>query len=96
MTIEAIAYGVPIVCFDNASGTVEVLVENDLGPDCVAGFLDVEEMARKASALAHSPAHRAAMSEAYRKIAVSKFSMPLYVREIERVALGAVEQAVRH
>ena len=96
VTIEAIAYGIPIVCFNNASGTVEVLVENDLGPDCVAGFLDVEEMARKASALAHSPARRTEMREIYRNIAASKFSMPIYVREIERVALEAVEQAVRH
>jgi glycosyltransferase involved in cell wall biosynthesis len=96
VTIEAIAHGIPIVCFNNASGTVEVLVENDFGPDCVAGFLDVEEMARKASALAHSPARRAAMREAYRNIAANKFSMSLYVREIERVALGAVEQLVRH
>ena len=46
--IDAICVGLPIVCFANASGIADILMEEGLGKSCVSPFLDTAAMAHLA------------------------------------------------
>lgn len=62
VAIDAMCAGLPLVCFDRASGIADVLQTSGLGEHCVAAYMDTADMARKAVALldqASSPGIRA-------------------------------------
>ena len=95
VTIEALSAGVPTICFEGASGTVETLNATGCGTACVARFLDVDDMVEKAGKLLTSDTAMQNVGEALRRSTKSLFSMERYVQEVENVALRAVEQT-RH
>ena len=91
--IEAMAAGLPMLCFDNTTGFVDVLNRHGIGKACIARYLDVEDMATKIAALAASPNQRIELAAIGRKIVAETFSMPTYVERIEQLALQATQQA---
>jgi glycosyltransferase involved in cell wall biosynthesis len=88
--IEAMAAGLPLVCFDNASGFPDMLSRLNLEPDCVARYLDVDDMTDKLAALVTDPARRMAVGARLSQAADRTFSMPDYVHRIEELARQAV------
>ena len=77
VAIDAICEGLPVVCFDRASGIADVLRANGLQERCVADYLDSTDMAQKAVCLLEdqvSPTVR----QALRRIGANAFSMPGY------------------
>jgi hypothetical protein len=81
IAIDAICKGLPIVCFDKASGIADVLKDSNLGADCVAAYINPSDMTHKAMRLC-TDAHRPRVQQALRAIGEGAFSMPRYCRQL--------------
>jgi lipopolysaccharide biosynthesis protein/glycosyltransferase involved in cell wall biosynthesis len=91
--IEALDTGLPVVCFDKTTGIADVLTANGLGPELVAPYLDVDDMARKVIALARSkPLHERISAQAA-ALARATFNMPAYVSSLKELGEQGVELA---
>ncbi|WP_156386589.1 rhamnan synthesis F family protein [Aureimonas sp. Leaf454] len=91
ITIDAAAHGIPVICFDQASGMAELLSASEETRDLVVPHLDAAAAAAIILDLSRDPARHAALSQAMRALAERNFDMTAYVAEID--ALG--HQAAR-
>jgi LmbE family N-acetylglucosaminyl deacetylase/glycosyltransferase involved in cell wall biosynthesis/GT2 family glycosyltransferase len=80
--LEAGSLGKPIVCFDNAGGTPEV-VEDDAG--FVVPYLDIEAMAKAVVRLAEDPELRARLGENARRKIVDRYDIQVGAARITGV-----------
>jgi glycosyltransferase involved in cell wall biosynthesis len=55
VAIDAMAQGLPVVCFDQTTGIADLLRDVDVAGDCVAPYLDIGAMADRLIALAAAP-----------------------------------------
>lgn len=83
VAIDAMCAGLPVLCFDRASGISEILTENGLGDLCVASYLSPESMARKMIALGRSPELRRRASADSSRLAARIFDMDRYVSRLQ-------------
>ena len=81
--------GLPVLCFERTSGIADFLLENGLGEQCVAKYLDTHDLAQKVRALANSDELRARVSGQCRVAAEKEFDMNAYSFKIEAIALQA-------
>ncbi len=97
VTVEALAMGLSVVCFEKTTGIADFLSEIGLAEHCVAKYLDTNDLARKVVALANSEDLRADVSGRSRAAAKSAFDMSAYASKLEAIALQAVgaEEVVR-
>ena len=95
VAIDALLAGRPVLCFEKTTGVADFLIENGLGDQCVANFLDTNDLARKVKALANSDDLRAHVSERARAAAEKEFDMKMYVSRIEAIAQQAVGNEAR-
>ena len=95
VAIDAMAHGLPVVCFDRASGIADVLVEEGLRDTLVAGYLDAHDMAAKVLDLASSPDLRQQVRQRVIEVVDSRFNMDTYVGSLERLALDAGARLAR-
>ncbi|PYE16603.1 glycosyl transferase family 1 [Paraburkholderia silvatlantica] len=86
IAIDAMAAGLPVLCFEKASGVAENLVGDELTRQCVLPFLNTEEAARRIVELYRDPHLRANLSDSMRKLAKDRFDMSRYVKQL--VELG--------
>jgi glycosyltransferase involved in cell wall biosynthesis len=86
VAIDALFHGVPVLCFDKASGIVDILREEGLEDACVAPFLDVKTLAEKTSKLFNSVEYYQATKEKCQLLAQARFSMSNYVSDLEQIA----------
>jgi len=86
------AHGVPVLCFDQASGIADFLIDVGLKDDCVAGYLDSVDMAEKVLAFARSKNLRETVSEKCSAAFDSYFAMDKYVARLEHLSDSAREQ----
>jgi len=89
VAIDAMAHGLPVVCFEKTTGIADILSANGLGKECVAPYLDTVEMASRVIALARSKALRQKVGEQLRQLALKQFDMEGYVKQLEEVGLNA-------
>lgn len=92
--LEAMAAGVPVLCFDRATGLAEHLSEDPDTAECVVPFMDVEEAARRIIALARSPDRRSLLSQRVRSLAEQRFDMKRYVAALTDLS-GGVAASMR-
>ena len=92
VTIDAMSCGLPVVCFDKASGMVELLETAGLKENCVASYIDTRGLAEKVLALASDPQLRAEVAERSRKFAATAFDFDIYARKIETLGLNAAKK----
>jgi glycosyltransferase involved in cell wall biosynthesis len=92
VAIDAMAHGLPVVCFDRTTGIADVLKMNGLGDECVAAYLDSAEMADKTLAFIRSQALSKSVGERLQDIVSEQFDMAHYVNQLEALALGAKER----
>jgi len=92
VAIDALANGLPLVCFDKTTGMVDILNEFKLNDICVAPYLNTEGMASKVCALINSRELREQIAKRGKDIAAKVFEMTKYVDEIERLALKEAER----
>jgi glycosyltransferase involved in cell wall biosynthesis len=82
-SIEALSLGVPVVCFDRASGIAEVLSVDDDTRALVVPYLDTAAMARTVLDLHTDTDQREALSHAVRRVASARFDMTRYVETLD-------------
>ena len=86
VAIDAMVRGLPVLCFDRTTGIADILKRNDLGPDCIAPYLDTSSMADKIIRLASSYSARANVGEQVKAIAAREFNMADYVEKLVDIA----------
>jgi len=95
VAIDAIAHGVPVVCFDKTTGIADFLTSAGVQDHCVAGYLDSSDLAQKVLALAVSPSLRGSVADQCQEAAAAYFSMKNYVSSLDQLAqvlVGRTEQ----
>ena len=93
VAIESAAHGIPVVCFDQASGMAELMTQDAALRDLVVPYLDVAAAADAVVALADRPDRRAAAGEAMRALAARHFDLPAYVAALDALGQGAARLA---
>jgi len=88
--IDAMAHGLPLVCFHDTTGIADVLEDAGLTAECVAPYLDVSGMADRVIALAGSKLYRDNLGARLREVVATRFSMENYVVQLEELALSRV------
>ena len=86
VAIDALSEGLPVLCFDEATGIADILREHGLAEHCVAPYLDTARMADQLLSIARSPDLRRALSERSSRLAEESFRMPDYVERIVALA----------
>ncbi len=86
VSIDAAMRGIPIVCFADASGIAELLVQEPQTAISVVGHLDTEEAAQLICRLASDATATAALGAATAQFAVRTFDMEAYAARLD--ALG--------
>jgi hypothetical protein len=89
VAIEAALKGLPVICFDRASGLAELLEQNDATRDLVVPYLDCDAAARLVGQLAVDPVRLRTRSEAIQCLAKSTFDMARYVDAIDGLGRAA-------
>jgi glycosyltransferase involved in cell wall biosynthesis len=98
VAIEAALRGLPVVCFEGATGMAEVLDADPIARRCVVPHLDAAAAARVIAEFADDEHARTEVGDATRRLARSAFDMDDYVSRIERLghaAVGLMRQRAR-
>ena len=90
VAIDALSEGLPVLCFDEATGIADILREHGLAEHCVAPYLDTARMADQLLSIVRSPGLRRELSERSSRLAEESFRMSDYVERI--VALAEVQR----
>ena len=86
VAIDAMAHGVPVLCFNKTTGIADFLIESGFQKHCVAEYLDSADMAEKILALAGSQVLREDVADRCRKASLAYFNMEKYVARLEALA----------
>ncbi len=88
VAIEAMSAGLPVVCFENASGIAQMLSGREDLKNLVVPYMDVDRAARVMELLSADPSYLARVKGLVRNLALS-FDMDLYCERIESLAQEA-------
>src|SRR3954451_17798261 len=83
VAIEALMRGIPVICFENATGIAEVLSSEEITRRLVVPYMDTHAAALTVSDLASSRARLQEVSSAVKSKAVSVFNIERYVDALE-------------
>lgn len=86
VAIDALAHGVPVLCFDKTTGIADFLSDSGLRNHCVAEYLNSSDMAEKILALANSQVLRESVANQCRETSIAYFNMEKYVARLEDLA----------
>ena len=90
--------GIPVVCFEGASGFADILHSDQATKSSVIANLDVEAAAAVIVCLAEDHAARGQLGVAIRRLAQSTFDMKEYINRIDELGCEAsriIEQRKR-
>jgi glycosyltransferase involved in cell wall biosynthesis len=82
VAIDAMFFSKPVVCFDKTTGVVSFLERVGLKDTCVADYLNVEDLADKASRLLLSVEMRSRVAETLAGHVAESFDMARYVGQV--------------
>jgi len=91
VAIDALTSGLPVLCFDKASGIADIMKEEGLGSVCVAPFLDVHALAEILLNLFNSKELLANVKSKCQNLAKTRFNLSNYVCALEKIGLAASE-----
>jgi glycosyltransferase involved in cell wall biosynthesis len=92
VAIDALSSGLPVLCFDRATGIAEFLEIGGLARECVADYIDTSDMAQKLLAIISVDYMRDELSMRSKQIAESMFDFALYAKQIETLGLDAARK----
>jgi glycosyltransferase involved in cell wall biosynthesis len=92
IVIDAAFHGVPVVCFDRASGAAELLKTNPDTGSLVVPYLDSGAAADRIAALAQNAELRTACSVALQALAQRSFDMVAYARRLDEIGHDAARK----
>ena len=90
VAIDAMLAGVPVVCFNQASGIADILDESSDTSRLVVPYLDAASAGDAILDLVEDPSLHADLRNAVRRLAEVHFNMTQYASNIEALALDAV------
>ena len=93
VAIDAMCRGMPVLCFDKASGIAELLHTAGVKDACVAKYIDTSELAEKMLRLANSSELHEEVSRKTRDFATNTFDFDRYVQRIEALGQDAKARA---
>ncbi|TVV71698.1 rhamnan synthesis F family protein [Sphingomonas solaris] len=89
VVIDAAFRGIPVVCFDQASGAAELLAADPDTASLVVPHLDSGAAADRLVALARDAADRRSCGEAVQRLARRSFDMKAYAETLDRIGCDA-------
>ncbi|MBU6994203.1 rhamnan synthesis F family protein [Ferrovum myxofaciens] len=91
--LEAMAAGLPVVCFDQGSVVPEILSEEGLDEACVAPYLDIHHMADQVRLLSENENQRRAIGTRCRSLVRQpKFGREAYISALEKIACSILDR----
>ncbi len=93
VAIDALVAGAPVLCFERTTGIADFLLESGLGQNCVAKYIDTNDMAEKVLALANDDALRSDVALRGRKAALQRFDFERYIGALDSIASNTVPTA---
>ncbi len=93
--IDAAIRGIPVVCFENASGCADILAMDKATRTGVVGHLDAQAAAEVIRSWLSDEALRRRIAEATRAMAVTTFDMDRYVARLNDVGSVAVRRVAQ-
>lgn len=94
VAVDAMRAGLPVICFDRASGIPEILMAAGLRDSCVASYLDTSEMAEKVFRLKGDEYDQ--VSAQTMRHALENFDFERYGMQIERWGLETRRKFEEH
>ncbi|MDQ0346409.1 rhamnan synthesis F family protein [Ancylobacter vacuolatus] len=91
--IDGLARGMPVLCFERATGIAELLTQAGLREACVADYLDTADMAKKLLALVRSEALCKEVSDKAKVYAAANLDLGRYVERLDALGLKARSRA---
>jgi glycosyltransferase involved in cell wall biosynthesis len=91
--IEALARGVPVVCFAEASGIAEILSSEPATADLVVPYLDVAAMGERLAALSGDRDALGQLAAAAARVAAARFDMDRYVEHLDTMGQEAARES---
>jgi glycosyltransferase involved in cell wall biosynthesis len=82
VSIEAMRYGVPLICFEGASGISDYLLESNVSAECVISHLNVAEAAIRIHDFIKNKEKRECYGFLQKKFSIKRFDMEKYVSGI--------------
>jgi glycosyltransferase involved in cell wall biosynthesis len=89
VAIDSAFRGLPVVCFDQASGMAEILSEYEETQELVVPHLDPGAAARLICSLVNDPVRLGKFSAAITEVARQRFNMESYINKIDELGLRA-------
>jgi len=89
VTIDAAHRGIPVICFDQASGMADILKSDPKTALCVVDYLDTAMAADVILQLAGDRAGLAQLAAATQRLANTVFDMAKYVEALDRLGTNA-------
>ncbi len=86
VAIDALAVGLPVLCFDKATGVAELQHSVGLGESCVAPYLDLAVMTERLVELARSPDRHQSVRDQSARLAQDRLDMGKYVASLVQLA----------
>jgi glycosyltransferase involved in cell wall biosynthesis/2-polyprenyl-3-methyl-5-hydroxy-6-metoxy-1,4-benzoquinol methylase len=96
VAIEAMARGIPVVCFERASGTAEIIGSDNNTRRLVVPYLDVGEAAEVICSLVSDRALLRRMGDAVARLAKAAYDMDAYVEFLKNLGENASRETRRH
>ena len=93
ITIDAAFRGIPVICFDQASGTAEMLATDARTATLVVPHLDSGAAADRIAALARDKQSRDRCGDAMRDLAQRSFNLASYAQALDRIGRAAAGKA---
>lgn len=91
VAIDVMAHGVPLICFDRASGIATALLEGGVH-DCVVDFLNVDAMASRVLDITSSRDRLHTLGGDVKKLASIRFNFDDYVEKLDAMMSDSVMQ----
>jgi glycosyltransferase involved in cell wall biosynthesis len=85
VSLDAMAAGLPVLCFDRATGLAELLRDAGQGEACVIPYLDQNALADRLVSLSSSPVRRAEIGRALANYANQRLRMETYVSRLDEL-----------
>lgn len=83
--IDAICLGLPIVCFENASGIADILMMAGLESSCVAKYIDVNGLAFRTAEILINEHVSHAVSDALKRVGEEHFNFDKYADNLREL-----------
>jgi glycosyltransferase involved in cell wall biosynthesis len=90
VAIDAMAKGLPVLCFDKATGVADLLHQASLSDACRAPYLDLAAMADQIVALARAPEKRTQVGQVLKAFCDHALRFDLYAERLAELAEAAV------